>query len=124
MNKLFYFKQYYPILVCFSFLICFAAPKASSQEWRTTVITDPSISSRCESLAKKRLETVDHKQKLQGLNLRTLNLINRMPKNRITLRRDVENTRSKVINELELIRLRIQNLEEHIVRQGCPGIRL
>jgi len=94
-----------------------------SQEWRTTVITDPAISMRCQALEVEREKKLKHKQRLMALQLRAKKLLKAAPANKISIKGKIENSKEKVSHELELSRLRIEELEEHIIRQGCPGIR-
>ena len=94
-----------------------------AQEWSNSVVTDPAISSRCENLAEKRQRKILHKQKLVALEKRNLRLQKVTPENKLTVRRELSTNLNQIRNELTLVLMKIEQLEEDIIRKGCPGIR-
>ncbi|MBI2520561.1 MAG: hypothetical protein HYV97_09085 [Bdellovibrio sp.] len=110
-------------LILFLGLIMFG-PLAWSQEWLGNVITDPAISKRCDDLAKKREQKLGHKQKLMALLKRNNHLQKIAPPNRRTVKLKLEINEGQLNQELDLTRLTIEQLEEGIIRKGCPGIAL
>jgi hypothetical protein len=89
-----------------------------------SVITDPSISKRCEALTLKRTKKIKHKQKLAGLVERNKRLQKITPKAKVTVKEKLTENLYKLNRELRLTRIRIDHLTEDIVRKGCPGIIL
>jgi hypothetical protein len=108
-------------LLGFSFL---PIPYGLAQDFQRSVVTDPSISRRCEALISERQKKILHKQRLDALLLRNQQVQRLTPDERATLRRRLESHNSRVQQEQHLSLVQIQHLEERIVRQGCPGIRL
>lgn len=102
-------------------LFCQAIP---AQDFQRSVITDPSISRRCEGLLSERQQKIRHKQRLDSLLLRNQKVQSLTPPEKLTLKRKLESHNSRVQQEQRLALVQIQQLEETIVRQGCPGIRL
>ncbi len=111
-----------------TFLVCLVlnlmAITGFSQEWLGNVITDPAISKRCDDLAKKREQKLGHKQKLMALLKRNTHLQKIAPPNRHTVKLKLEINEGQLRQELDLTRLTIEQLEEGIIRKGCPGIAL
>ena len=101
------------------FLITFSA---SAQDLSVDIINDPSISRRCQSLLQKRQKKIDIKNRLQGLKLRNERLQKITPKNKVSVKTKLERNLGRIGRELRLVKLKITDLEETIVRQGCPGI--
>lgn len=97
---------------------------AEAQDFQRSIITDPSISRRCDTLIEQRSRKIRHKQRLDALHLRNQQVQRLTPDNKATLRRRLESHHSRVQQEQRLALIEIQHLEERIVRQGCPGIRL
>lgn len=97
---------------------------AQAQDFQRSVITDPSLSRRCEVLINERANKIRHKQRLDALLIRNQQVQRLTPENKRTLKRRLESHNSRVQQEQRLALLQVQNLEERIVRQGCPGIRL
>jgi uncharacterized protein (DUF342 family) len=97
---------------------------AGEESWRMNVITDPAISARCDELDRQRLSKIEVKQQLMALIRRGEKARKITPKEKKSINRKLTDTDVKLKNELELTRMKIESLEEHIIRQGCPGIRL
>lgn len=95
-----------------------------AQDFQTTIITDPSISRRCEALLKKRGDKIEIKQRLSALIVRNRKLQSLTPTNKETIKRRLQANFSRLEKEYEMSLIRIQKTEESIVRQGCPGVTL
>ena len=109
-----------------TFTLCFLIGLSSihAQDYENTVITDPSISRRCEELLIKRNQKVAHKQKLMELITRNRKLLKYVPKEKKTVKVKLIENYGKLKNELRLSLVKITHLEEGIVRTGCPGLTL
>ncbi|EQC52369.1 hypothetical protein M901_0433 [Bacteriovorax sp. DB6_IX] len=88
------------------------------------IITDPSISRRCESLVDNRRRKVKHRQRLTYLNERNKKLQKATPVAKKSIRQKLIENQKSIFKELRLTNLRIQDIEESIIRRGCPGISL
>ena len=97
---------------------------ASAQDYKRNVITDPSISRRCDALINQRNLKIEHKQKLQSLIIRNEKLQRITPPEKITVKKKLTRNKSGLEHELQLTLLKIKNQEENIIRKGCPGINL
>lgn len=95
-----------------------------AQDFKRSVITDPSISRRCESLMEKRNKKIKHKQKISALINRNIQLQRVVPAHKKTLKNNLIENKSALQRELHLTLSIITRLEENIVRRGCPGITL
>ncbi|MCB9062796.1 MAG: hypothetical protein H6622_14840 [Halobacteriovoraceae bacterium] len=91
---------------------------------RQNKISDPSISANCRELLKQRNDRLTFKQRLLALRLRAENLIKKAPPNRKSVITKLKINRDAVIREASLMQIKIANLEEKIIRKGCPGITL
>ena len=95
-----------------------------AQDYKRTVINDPSISRRCEILTETRKEKIAHKQRILALIERNRHLQEITPANKITVKKKLEVNLGHLEHELTLTQTQIQYHEENIVRKGCPGISL
>lgn len=96
----------------------------SAEDYKRTVITDPSVSRRCEILTEKRQEKIANKQRILALIERNKHLQKITPENKVSLKQKLEVNLGHLENELILTQTQIQYGEENIVRRGCPGIAL
>ena len=96
----------------------------SVEDYKRTVITDPSISRRCEILTEKRKEKIGHKQRVLAMIERNKHLQQITPENKVSIKKKLEVNLGHLEHELSLILTQIQFHEENIVRKGCPGITL
>jgi hypothetical protein len=94
------------------------------QDFERSVITDPAISRRCESMLEQRRRKIQNKQRLDALIVRNQTLQRAAPDNKVSVRKDLEQHLNRVQQERRLTLMQIQDIEETIVRQGCPGIQL
>ncbi|MBT3586135.1 MAG: hypothetical protein HN509_14610 [Halobacteriovoraceae bacterium] len=97
---------------------------ALGQDYKSTVVTDPSISRRCEELLSKRTRKVGHKQKILALLIRNEHLQKITPPARISVLRKLKKNFRHLRHELELTQTQLDHHEENIIRKGCPGIAL
>lgn len=108
-----------------SLLIALSAAQMSySQDYKRNVITDPSISRRCDALLNRRNLKIEHKQKLQSLIIRNEKLQKITPLEKRTVIKKLSRNKAGLEHELQLTLLKIKNQEENIIRKGCPGINL
>lgn len=89
-----------------------------------SVITDPSLSRRCEALLEELDKKRAHKQKLTELLVRNERMQRVTPANKKQLKRDLELNHRKIGREIDLARMKIQRQEETLIRGGCPGVVL
>lgn len=87
-------------------------------------ITKPALSLRCKELFQERSDKIKVQQKLNALLQRNQEIIKKSPKARETLHARLLANQVKVKNELYLATLKIETMEETIVRSGCPGLSL
>lgn len=112
------------LLLLPSILMLLLASNAWSQDWRGSVITDPAISTRCDKLLGKRQKKIVHKNQLKELIDRNTRLNRNAPEERVKAKKFLRQNHSHIRHELELTELKIVQLEEEIIRKGCPGINL
>ncbi len=96
----------------------------AADDLRKTIITDPSISRRCDALMKQRNLKVEHKQKIMDLIQRNKQLISITPPERKTVVEKLRKNFKGLSRELRHTLNQIQHREESIIRKGCPGITL
>ncbi len=88
------------------------------------ILEDPMVSLRCKELIREREKKVEVKQKLKSLIEKTTILLKKSQDERPTAIGKLASTQSKLkANHKEAVK-RIAQMEEHIVRSGCPGIKL
>lgn len=95
-----------------------------AQDYRSTVVTDPSISRRCDALMGKRNLKIEHKQKLKSLIVRNKKIQKIVPGEKRSVKQSLQKNLRHLEHELKLTLVQIQNQEENIIRKGCPGITL
>lgn len=96
----------------------------AADDLRKTIITDPSISRRCDALMKQRNLKVKHKQKIMDLIQRNKQLISITPPERKSVIEKLRKNFKGLTRELRHTLNQIQHREESIIRKGCPGITL
>ena len=97
---------------------------AVDRDFSRSIITDPSISRRCDALIETRNHKLGYKQKIQALLKRCERLLKMAPPEKRTLVKKLKQTRDHLDQELQLAVDKPQNQEEDIIRKGCPGISL
>lgn len=114
-----------PLFLSFLVGIALSLPMPSyAEDYKRTVITDPSISRRCELLTAKRAEKIANKQRILAMIERNKHLQKITPENKLSVKRKLEINLGHLEHELILTLTQIQHHEENIVRKGCPGITL
>lgn len=111
-------------LVVFVILLTLNAHAQNTELFERDIITDPNLSQRCRELLQERNDKIKVRQKLTALYQRNQNLLKKTPLSRPLAVKKAEATGITLRNELYLASLQVQNLEESIVRSGCPGINL
>ena len=108
------------------FLIIFVGylKMSHAEDYKRTVITDPSISRRCDILTETRKEKIANKQRILAMIERNKHLQNITPENKVTVKKKLEINLGHLEHELTLVQTQIQYQEENIVRKGCPGVTL
>ena len=115
---------------CFLLIIsffCFVQyPLLSKERFmpERSVVTDPSLSRRCEVLLKRRKERVRHKLKLMALSRRNLNLQKNLTPEKETLRKKLKKNHYEINLEISLLKQKIKREDEEVIRTGCPGVIL
>ena len=105
-------------------LLGITRPLTGAEDYKRTVINDPSISRRCELLSEERKRKIENKQRVAGLIERNRRMQQITPENKVTLKKKLEVNLGHLEHELILIQTQIQYHEENIVRKGCPGVTL
>lgn len=105
-------------------VLCVYSYNLIAQDYRSTVVTDPSISRRCGALMGKRNLKIDHKQKLKTLVIRNQKIQKIVPNEKRSIKQSLQKNLRHLEHELKLTLVQIQNQEENIIRKGCPGITL
>ena len=88
------------------------------------VINDPAVSRRCKALIQARNEKQQHQQKLSFMLLRNEKILEKIKFNQINLRNRLELNQVQIKNNIRLSKMRLESMEENIVRKGCPGLRI
>ena len=89
-----------------------------------SVVTDPSLSRRCEVLLKRRKERVRHKLKLMALSRRNLNLQKNLTPEKDMLRKKLKKNHYEINLEISLVQQKIKREDEEVIKTGCPGVIL
>ena len=90
-----------------------------------TVINDPKLSLRCQNLLKDRREKIELTQKTRSLVERTNDLLKRNDYSSREAPKEKAKIALRQLNHnLELFNLKVKNIEEKIIRSGCPGVPL
>ena len=91
---------------------------------KETIITDPSITKKCEILTTDRRKKVRHRQRLIALAKRNQKLQSRTPAEKESVRKKLITNLQSIKREIILTNLEVRHTEEDIIRRGCPGIKL
>ena len=113
-------------LLIISFFCFVQSPLLSKERFmpERSVVTDPSLSRRCEVLLKRRKERVRHKLKLMALSRRNLNLQKNLTPEKETLRKKLKKNHYEINLEISLLKQKIKREDEEVIRTGCPGVIL
>lgn len=108
------------LLILFITLQCFGM---SALDESKSVITAPSISSKCQVLLDDRSHKVKYKQKLASLIERNIKLQHQKIEE-VKVRQVLLQNLRKLRNEYVLVKGRVRFLSNEIVKTGCPGISI
>lgn len=117
-------KLIFTVMILALNLVPYASLQADGELLMQDAITKPALSMRCKELHKERSRKIKIQQRLNSLLQQNKELIRKSPRAKDTLHARLESTQVKIKNELHLTNLQIENMEENIVRSGCPGIVL
>lgn len=106
-----------------SFLLGFCAFSLAEDE-NYSVIENPAISKRCKALIDDRNNKILFTQNLKSLVKRNKSLQKKLRANQRTLEQKLLIHANTLRRELTLALAQIQNMEEKIIRSGCPGMTL
>jgi siroheme synthase len=106
------------------FIVSILISCVSYSQEADVVLDDPMVSLHCKELIKERNMKLDVKHRLNSFLQRNRDLIKRSPKNKKTAILTLESNQKKVKTALHDTLVRIKQMEENIVRNGCPGINL
>jgi uncharacterized membrane protein YccC len=90
-----------------------------------TIIDDPKLSLRCQNLLQERTEKIDLTQKTRALLERSNSILEQNTQStREAAKQKAKITIRQLNHNLELFELKVKNIEEKIIRSGCPGVPL
>lgn len=87
-------------------------------------LRNPAVSTRCKALLREREKKILVKQRLQGLLQQNQLLQKKLDRRKEILQKKLTASEFKIETSLKHSKKRIQQMEEKIVRSGCPGIPL
>ena len=87
-------------------------------------ITDPTISTKCQSKLRSREMKIKYKQKLWALLNRNKNLVKTIPSNRESLKKQLKLNYLALQREYGYTTNRIEVMTKNVVKSGCPGLKL
>jgi hypothetical protein len=82
----------------------------------------PTSSTLCQSLKKNLEEKRKNKHKLNYLHLRNINLQKQVPKRKKSIIAKLKENEIEIKIKKHKNLLRIQAIEEKVIRKGCPGL--
>lgn len=107
--------------IIFTIFILFICTEIFSAE---SIVTKEVITLRCEILKQKRTEKVDIKNRLQSLIKKNDKLTQIAGDKRVMVREKLSKNMTMLKRELVLVKVKIQKIEEEIIRKGCPPLDL
>ncbi len=110
------------LFIYFTFSIFLISVRILAQTNQEIIITDPSITSRCKAMLEKRQDLLSVKQKLIALKKRNDNLLKKTPEEKKSIIEKSQKAGRMLAKEAELNQFKLQNIEEEIIKNGCPGI--
>jgi predicted nucleic acid-binding Zn-ribbon protein len=87
-------------------------------------ILDPTVTERCRYLIGKRDEVVRLKQRATELERRAQKALKNIPSQKKSLTVRMESLVSTLQQEIKIYEMRIEIMNEEIIRKGCPGVGL
>jgi hypothetical protein len=96
---------------------------AMEENYQQNIIDDPKSGRRCDALLEKRLERIELKQRLKALIVRNKKLTAITPPEKKSLLLKLSTTHARLKREIKLSEIKIENMDEQLIRKGCPGIK-
>ncbi len=106
------------------FYLIFSFAAAHAQIVGDNVLEDPMVSYRCKELIQERNAKVTAKQRLKSLIERNKKLVKKTPEYKKTTLSRFNASRAKLDMAFNESIIRIKEMEENIIRSGCPGINI
>lgn len=97
---------------------------AQDGEFHSPDYSKPILSLRCKELLKERDLKVKTLQKYNSLLQRNRDMVKKAPKAKPSFHNRLDSTQVKIQSQITQTEESIKNMEENIVRSGCPGIAL
>ena len=98
--------------------------QATAQITLRNILKDPAVSLRCKELIKERQEKLEVKQKAQFLMRKSEGIEENSPDRKLSIKRKMKVSQAKLRRKIFVVGKQIERMEDHIIRTGCPGIRL
>lgn len=96
-----------------------------AQEMETNdILRNPALSSRCRYLLKERNQKIQFRLKLEDAQKKNNQLLSSLPPEKQSVKLKLSAAKTEISHEISLASLRIKNMEETIIKSGCPGIAL
>ena len=89
-----------------------------------TIVSKEVVTLRCLRLKEKRAEKLELKNNLQNLINKNEKLTQVAGEKRVIVREKLAKNMTMLRRELVLVKMKIQKLEEEIIRKGCPPLDL
>ncbi len=87
-------------------------------------LSTPKLTDDCHHMLKERGKKIRHQQRIAALLKKNEDLQKRAIKQSPTTAKKLKFNKSSLIREQRLVDIKIENMEEQIIRRGCPGITL
>ncbi|MBL7666231.1 MAG: hypothetical protein JNM93_13930 [Bacteriovoracaceae bacterium] len=95
-----------------------------AQTLEEQILEDPMVSLYCKEMIAERNDKITVKQKLNELLQRSQKLRKAAPTNKKLAALKLDLSQKQIEMDLQSTVIRIREMEENIVRGGCPGINL
>lgn len=115
---------FYLLLTTLLYLGCFLHQQLAAQSTHLSIIKDPHLNGRCKELLTKRYQLVEIKRKIKGMINTNHNLTAGIPPEKINLHKKLYRNHQKLQREYYYVGQKIINLEETLIKRGCPGVRM
>lgn len=115
---------YYPSIYLISTFCILLSSELWAQSTHLSIIRDPHLNGRCKELLAKRYQLIEIKRKIKGLLNTNVNLRSGIPPEKINLHKKIYRNHQKLEREYYYIGQKIINLEETLIKRGCPGVQM
>jgi len=95
---------------------------AQNEEYLKLLVESPQLSIRCKNLLNKRQNFIETKYSLMKFKQSNDHLLRVAPVNKLVVRKKLKINEIKIAHEVKLNKFKIKNIEENIIRNGCPGL--